>query len=246
MTAFVEEENKRKRPFIGKDGGLQAERPVCKGGEQRCRSFRVCGEASCLQPDHAGGSKTTASSARCPRSPARPFSTHQEPPGHLNPRPPFPSGSGGTRPRGRDLRRDGSSSHWPSAARQAWLSPNPPHSPEPHLLRAPIGRGAGLGEAAPIAPRRGRGGRSSAWAAAVSAAMGAARRFPLLLLLGLAGPAVTLAGYIEVGASGVPRAARPAVGGRESPGGARRLPLAEVPPARLGSAGRCRGGSFAV
>lgn len=29
--------------------------------------------------------------------------------------------------------------------------------------------------------------------------MGSALRFPLLLLLGLAGPAATLAGYIEVG-----------------------------------------------
>lgn len=83
-----------------------------------------------------------------------------------------------------------------------WLSPNTPRSPESHLRRAPIGCGAGLGEAAPIAPRRGRGGRSSAWAAAVVAVMGTARHFPLLLLLGLAGPAVTLAGYIEVGARG--------------------------------------------
>lgn len=32
--------------------------------------------------------------------------------------------------------------------------------------------------------------------------MGSARRFPLLLLLGLAGPAAALAGYIEVGPGG--------------------------------------------
>lgn len=108
----------------------------------------------------------------------------------------------------------------PSAA-----PPPPPPSIWPILRPAPIGRrfgaspcdrpggaaGAGLGGKgrglARRVPRGGRGGRSSAGAAAVAGG-GWRRRWarrgasPLLLLLGLAGPAAALAGYIEVGPGG--------------------------------------------
>lgn len=59
--------------------------------------------------------------------------------------------------------------------------------------------------------------------------MGSARRFPLLLLLGLAGPAAALAGYIEVGPEG-----SGAGGGTGWGGGARRSPPVCAVSVRLG------------